>query len=141
MCIRDRLGGDSQRAVQRDARIQQSGQFLREEQNVPPPAAGEGRQLQLVRFLGLHADVDGGQALFAQFSRDEFVGLAGEPPGADFAVAGYGAKEESCHNAPWGGQSCPQATLSRLDAVRVSLSPTHQVGVCGIMNEGCPIGT
>jgi hypothetical protein len=25
--------------------------------------------------------------------------------------------------------------------VRVSLSPTHQVGVCGIMNEGCPIGT
>jgi hypothetical protein len=86
------FAGDGQGAVEWDAAVEEGRNLLREEQDAAAPARAEGRQLQLKAFLFLKADVDGGEALAAEFGGDTFVGFAGQSTGADLAVGGYGTK-------------------------------------------------
>jgi hypothetical protein len=118
------------------------------EQNVAPAAAGEGGQLQLVRFLGRYADVDGGEPCLRNSRATNLSVSPARRPVRTLPSMATARKKKVVITSSLpvqpeleGGQYCPQPAFSRLDAVRVSLSPTHHVGVCGIMNGGCPIGT
>src|ERR1035441_173555 len=74
---------------------EQGGNFLGEEEDVAASFA-EGGECDLEGgFSGGHADVDGGEALFAELAGDELLIVAGEAAGADLTIAGHGAEEES----------------------------------------------
>src|SRR5262249_38456102 len=92
------LGGDAQRAIERHARVQKRGKLLREEQDDATASAAEARQLDLDRSaLGCDTDVDWCQALFPQFASDGLFAIGRQTPGAQLAIARYGAKEEGRH--------------------------------------------
>ncbi len=94
------FGGDGERAIHRHARAQERGEFLREEQNIAFPVAGEGWQLDLNGRLGILADIDRCEPLAAQLERDQTLGFGVNGAGANLSVGSHGAEVEVGHAAP-----------------------------------------
>ena len=94
------FAGDGEGAVERDAGVEQGGEFLGEEEDVAAASAAKAGSLSSKGFFGRDADVDGSESLLAQFAGDEFVGFAGEAAGAEFAIGGDGAEEKGRQCAP-----------------------------------------
>src|SRR5947208_2645638 len=92
------LAGDGEGAVERDARVEESREFLGEEEDVAPAAFAERRQFDLeARGLGRDANVNRGETLFAEVARDDLFVVAGDAAGADLTVGGHGTEEEGGH--------------------------------------------
>ncbi len=80
------LAGDVQRAVERDACVEQCGKLLCEEKDVAMASAIEIGQVKLKRFLLFQTDIDRRQPLLAQFARNGLIALTRQITSAKLAV-------------------------------------------------------